>query len=134
MALSYWKLLNKTFIDHVQEIYAPALNVEKANRSVDQANYRNLTFITGNNNRLYTKLYDKVTISTFTLSTFHSCRAIYHLALHMTTHILMTFRYSHKFPVNRLFFQGYKVNRLITSSQKFYGRKSRSDYKVSEVS
>ena len=47
----------------------------------------------GNNNRLYTKLYDKAEayyvigkramISTFTLSTFHSCRVIYHTALHM---------------------------------------------------
>ena len=42
-----------------------------------------LTFITGNSNRLYTKLYDNVMISTFTLSTFHSCQVTYRLALHM---------------------------------------------------
>ena len=32
---------------------------EKANRLDDQANYLELIFITGKNNRLYTKLYDK---------------------------------------------------------------------------
>ena len=34
-------------------------NFEKANRSDDLANYLDLTFIIGSNNRLYTKLYDK---------------------------------------------------------------------------
>ena len=50
---------NKTFIDYVKDIYPSELNVEKANRFDDQANYLDLTFIIGNNNRLYTKLYDK---------------------------------------------------------------------------
>ena len=35
------------------------LNVEKANRLDDQANYLDLTFIIGNNNRLCMKLYGK---------------------------------------------------------------------------
>ena len=46
---------NKKFVD----IYQSELNVEKANRLDDQANYLELTFIIGNNNRLYTELYDK---------------------------------------------------------------------------
>ena len=40
-------------------IYPSRLTVEKANRSNDVANYPDLTFIIGRNNRLYTKLYDK---------------------------------------------------------------------------
>ena len=50
---------NKNVIDYVKDIYPSELHVEKANRLDDQANYLGLTFITGDNNRLYTKLYDK---------------------------------------------------------------------------
>ena len=50
---------NKKFIDYVKDIYPSELNVEKSNRLDDQANYLGLTFITGNDNRLYTKLYGK---------------------------------------------------------------------------
>ena len=50
---------NKTFKDYVEDIYPSELNVEKANRLDDQANYLDLKFIIGNNSRLYTKLYDK---------------------------------------------------------------------------
>ena len=44
---------------HVKDIYPPELNVEKANRLDDKANYLDLTLTTGNSGRLYTKLYDK---------------------------------------------------------------------------
>ena len=37
---------NKKFIDYVKDIYPSELNVEKANRLDDQANYLDLTFIT----------------------------------------------------------------------------------------
>ena len=50
---------NKKFMDYVKDIYTSELNVEKANRLDDQANYLDMTFIIGDNNRLYTKLYDK---------------------------------------------------------------------------
>ena len=50
---------NKRFKDYVEDIYPSELNVEKANRLDDQANYLDLKFIIGNNSRLYTKLYDK---------------------------------------------------------------------------
>ena len=52
-------LNNKKFINYVKDIHPFELNVEKVNRFDDQADYLDLTFITGNNNRLYTKLYDK---------------------------------------------------------------------------
>ena len=46
--------------------------VKGANTSDDRANYLDLTFITGNNNRLYTKLYDERDDFISTLSVFHS--------------------------------------------------------------
>ena len=42
-----------------QNIYLSELNVEKGNKLDDQTNYLDLTFIIANNNRLYTKRYDK---------------------------------------------------------------------------
>ena len=56
-------------IGYVKEIYPPVLNVEKANRLDDQANYPDLTFIIGNIGGLYTKLYDKRNNFNFHLST-----------------------------------------------------------------
>ena len=50
---------NKKFGDSVKEIYPSQLTVEKASTSDDLANYLDLIFITGSNNRLHTKLYDK---------------------------------------------------------------------------
>ena len=50
---------NKKFGDYVKEIYPSQLTVKKPNTSDDLANYLDLSFIIGSNNRLYTKLYDK---------------------------------------------------------------------------
>ena len=50
---------SKKFIDYVKDIYPSELNVENANRLDDEANYLGLTFMIFNNNRLYTKLYEK---------------------------------------------------------------------------
>ena len=46
-------------VDYVEDIYPSELNVEKPNGLDDQENYLDLTFIIGNNSRLYTKLYDE---------------------------------------------------------------------------
>ena len=48
---------SKKFIDYVKDIYPSKLNVEKANKLDDQTNYLDLTFIIGNSNTLYTKLF-----------------------------------------------------------------------------
>ena len=50
---------NKKFKDYVKDIYPSELNDEKDNRLDDQANYLDLKFIIGDNNRDYTKLYEK---------------------------------------------------------------------------
>ena len=72
---------NKKFIDYVKDFYPYELNDEKDSRLDNHENYMDLTFIIGNNNRLYTKLNDKHDDSTFILSTFHSCQVTYQLAL-----------------------------------------------------
>ena len=61
---------NKKFIDYVKDIYPSEPNVEKFNRLDDQVNYLDLTFIMGNNNRLYTKLYNKHDDSNFHIVNF----------------------------------------------------------------
>ena len=50
---------NKKFIDYVKDIYLSELSVKKANRLHDLADYLDLRFIIGSNNRLNTKLYNK---------------------------------------------------------------------------
>ena len=50
---------NKKSMDYVKEIYTSEINVEKADRLDDQENYVDLTFIIGDNDRTYTKIYTK---------------------------------------------------------------------------
>ena len=50
---------NKKYGNYDKEIYPSQLTVGKENTSDDLANYLDLTFIIGSNNRVYTKLYDK---------------------------------------------------------------------------
>ena len=50
---------NKKFGDYVEEIYTSQLTFEKANTSVDIANYLDLNSIIGSRNQLNTKPYDK---------------------------------------------------------------------------
>ena len=56
----------------------------KRTRLDDQANYLELIFSIGDNNRLYTNMM----IPTFTLSTFHSCQETYH---HLALQMVFTF-------------------------------------------
>ena len=50
---------NKTFLDHLKEIYPSELTVEKANKSDHLADYLDLTFIIDSGGKLSTRLYDK---------------------------------------------------------------------------
>ena len=61
---------NKKFGDYVEEICPLQLTVGKANTSDDLAEYLDLTFIIGNNNRLYTELYAKRDDSDFHIVNF----------------------------------------------------------------
>ena len=125
---------NKKFMDYVKDIYTSELNVEKADRLDDQANYLDLTFIIGDNNRLHTKLYDKRDDFNFhivnfpllssNIPSFPSC-GVYILQLIRYARCCTYydyFGYRHKLLVDRLLSQGYKVNRPRNSFQKFYGQ------------
>ena len=122
------------FIDCVKDIYPSGLDVEMANRLPDQAYYLELTFIIGNNNRLYTKLYDKPANFNFHIVTFLFLSSNIPSASSYGVYISQIVRYArcctyyddigyhHKFQVDRVLSQGYKANRLRNSFQKFYGR------------
>ena len=124
----------KKFIDYVKDIYLSELNVEKANRLDDQANYLDLTFIISHNIRLYTKLYDKRDDFNFHIVNFPFLLSNIPSGPSYGVYISQLIRYArcctyyddfgyhHKLLVDRLLCQGYKVNRLRNSFQKFYGR------------
>ena len=100
----------------------------------NQANYLDLTFIIGNNNRLYTKLYAKGGDFNFHIVNFPFLSSnipsgpsygvcisqLIRYARCFTYYV--DFGYHHKLLVDRLLSQGYKVNRLKNAFQKFYGR------------
>ena len=125
---------DKRFIDDVKNIYPSDLNVEKANRLDDQANYLDLTFVMGNNNRLYIKLCDKrddlnfhIVNIPFLSSNIPSGPSYGVSILQLIRYARCCtyyddFRYHHNVLVDRLLSQGYNVNRLRNSFQKFYGR------------
>ena len=115
---------NKKFADYVKDIYPFELNVEKANRSDGQANYLDLTFMIGNNNRLYTKLYDKrddfnlihIVSFPFLSSNIPSGSFI------DVAHIMMILGIAINSQWKDFFLGAIKVNQLRNSFQKFYGR------------
>ena len=82
-ATAMWLCQDKKFIGDVRGIYPSELNVEKANRLDNQADYLDLTFIIGNNNRLYTKLYAKRDDFNFHIVNFPFLSSNIPLALHM---------------------------------------------------
>ena len=110
------------------------LKVEKASRLDDQANYLDLTFIIGNNNRLYTNLYDKRDDFNFHIVKFPFLSSNIPSGPSYGVYISQLiryarcftyyddFRYCHKLLVDRLVSQDYKVNLLRNSFQKCYGR------------
>ena len=127
---------NKKFGDYVKEIYPSQLTVEKANTSDDLANYLDLTFVIGSNNRLYTRLHDKRDDFDFHIVNFPflsgnipsspSC-GVYISQLTRYARCCSyydDFGYHHKILVDRLPSQGYEVKCLRNSFQKFYGRYS----------
>ena len=134
------------FIDYVRDIYPFELNVEKADRLHDQANYLDLTFIIGNNNRLYTKPYDKRDDFNFRIVNFSFLSSKIPSGPSYGVYISQLIRYArcctyydnfgyhHKLLVDSLLSQGYKVNRLTNSFQKVLWQVFRCSCKVSEVS
>ena len=124
----------KKFGDYVKEIYPSQLTFENFNTPDDLANYLDLPFIIGSNNRLYTKLYDKHDDFDFHIVSFPFISSNILSSLSYGVHISQLIRYArycsyyddfghhHKVLVDRLLSQGYEVKRLRNSFKKFYGR------------
>ena len=74
---------NKKFWEYVKDIYPSQLNVEKTNQSDNLASYLDLTFTIEKDKNFLPSYMTNVISLIFTLSVFHSCRVIYHLALLM---------------------------------------------------
>ena len=122
---------NKKFGDCVKVIYPSQLTVEKANTSDDLANYLDLTW---SNNRLYNKLYDKRDDFGFHIVNFPflssniPSSAFYDVYISQLIRYVSCcsyyddFGYRHRLLVDRLLSQGYEVQCLRNSFQKFYGR------------
>ena len=125
---------NRKFRDYVKYIYPSELSVEKANKTDDLANYLDLTFTIDNNNRLSTKLYDKRDDFNFHIVNFPFMSSNIPSGPSYGVYISQLIRYArcctyyedfayrHKLLVDRLLSQGYRVNRLRNSFNKFYGR------------
>ena len=88
----------------------------------DQASYLDMTFIIGNNNRLYMKLYDKRddfefhTVNFSFLASYIPSGPSYHIYISQLIRYARCctyyddFRYPNKLLVDRLLSQDYKVN------------------------
>ena len=118
----------------MKHIYPPELNVEKANRSDDQASYIALLFIINTNKNLSTKLYDKQDDFNFHsvnfpfMSSYIPSGPLYGVYISQLIRYVRCctyyedFGYCHKLLVDRLLSQGYKTNHLRNSFKKFNGR------------
>ncbi len=124
---------NSKFSDYVKHIYPSELTVEKANKADNLANYLDLTFTINNNKGLSTKLYDKRDDFNFHIVNFPFMSSNIPSGPSYGVYISQLiryarcctyyedFKYRHRLLVERLLSQGYKVNRLRNSFNKFYG-------------
>ena len=104
--------------------------VEKANIFDDLANYLDLTFNIGSNNRFYSKLYDKRDDFEFHIVNFPFLSSNIPSGPSYGVYISQLIRYArycsyyddfgyrHKLLVDRLLSQGYEVKRLTNSLKK----------------
>ena len=74
---------NKKFCEYVKDTYPSQLNVEKTNQSDNLASYLDLTFTVEKRGNFLPSYMTNVMTLISTLSIFHSCQVIYHLALLM---------------------------------------------------
>ena len=129
----------------MSDIYPSELNIEKANRLDDQANCLDLTFIIGNNNRLYTKLYDKRDDFNIHIVSFPFLSSKIPSGTSYGVYISQLIRYArcctyyddfgyrHQLLVDRLLSQGQKSTDCEKFFPKLLWQVSRCSYKVSQV-
>ena len=120
---------NKKFGDYVKDIYPSQLTVQKGNTFGKLANYLELTFIIGSNNRLNTKLYDKhddfdfhidivnfpILLSNIPSSPSYGVYILQLIRCARCCSYYDDFGYHHKLLVDTLLSQGYEVKHLRNS-------------------
>ena len=125
---------NKRFKEFISYIYPKELTISETTESTSVASYLDLLFIRDNSNNITTKLYDKGDIFGFHIVNFPfmssnipSAPAYGVYASQLIRYACCCSNYSdfsslHRALVTRLLPQGYKVNRLFNTFNKFYGR------------
>ena len=122
-------IVNKKFLDYLNEIYPSQLTVEKANRLDHLADYLDLTFIIDNRGKLSARLYDKRDDFGFHIVNFPFLSSNIPSGPSYGVYISQfiwyarccshydDFRYCHKCLINRLLSQGYIVCSLRSLSR-----------------
>ena len=125
---------NKRFKEFVSDIYPIELTISETTESTSVASYLDLLFTRDKSNNITTKLYDKhdafgfhIVNFPFMSSNIPSAPAYGVYASQLIRYTRCCSNYSdflsrHKSLVTRLLSQGYKVNRLSKTFQKFYVR------------
>ena len=120
--------------DLISDIYPKELTISETTESISVVYYLDLLFIRDKSNNITTKLYDKrdafgfhIVNFPFMSSNIPSAPAygVYASQLIHYAHCCSNysdFLLSHRALVTRLLSQGYKVNRLSNTFNKFYGR------------
>ena len=123
----------KRFKEFISDIYPKELTISETTESTSVASYLDLLFTRGKSNNITTKLCDKRDAFGFHIVNFPfvsssiSSPAYGVYASQLIRYACCCSNYSdflsrHRALVTRLLSQGYKVNRLSNTSEKFYGR------------
>ena len=125
---------NTRFKELISDIYPKELTISETTESTSIASYLDLLFIRDKNNNITTKFYDKHDAFGFHTVNFPFMSSNVPSAPAYGVHASQLIRcahccsnYSdfllrHRALVTRLLSQGYKVNRLSNTFEKFYGR------------
>ena len=125
---------NKRFKEFISDVYPKVLTISETTESTSVASYLDLLFTRGKSNNMTTKLYDKrdafgfyIVKFPFMSSNIPSAPASGVYASQLIRYFRCCSNYSdflsrHRSLLTRLLSQGYKVNRLSNTIEKFCGR------------
>ena len=125
---------NKRFKEFISDIYPKELTISETTESTSVASYLDLLFTRDKSNNITTKLFDKRDAVGFHIVSFPFMSSSIPSAPTYGVYACQLIRYArccsnysdflsrHIALVTRLLSQGYKVNRLSNTFEKFYGR------------
>ena len=125
---------NKTFKEFISDIYPKELTISESTESTSIASYPDLLFTRDKSNNITTKLYDKCDAFGFQIVNFPFMSSNIPSAPAYGVYASQLIRYArcysnysdfllhHRALATRLLSQGYKVNRLSNTCEKFSGR------------